>query len=155
MLPYNGLYRVNKKGEFNVPFGRYKKPKICDEDNLYAVSKALHGIGLMCCSFKKAVLGSKEDAFVYFDPPYYPLSKTANFTSYDKQCFPESEQMALRTIFGDLGKRGVKAMLSNSDTPFIRDLYQGFSINQVFAPRRINSKGSGRGNVPELIICNY
>ena len=152
---YNGLYRVNKKGEFNVPFGKYKNPTICDEVNLRAVSGALQNVGLLCQSFKGVFLTAEKNDFVYFDPPYYPISKTANFTAYARGCFPESEQIALRAIFGELTQRGVKAMLSNSDTPFIRETYEGYNIHQVFSSRRINSKGSGRGKISELIICNY
>jgi DNA adenine methylase len=150
---FNGLYRVNSKGEFNVPFGRYKNPTICDEKTLRAASGALKDrVVLAWFDFESAVASAKRGDSVYFDPPYVPLSKTANFTSYSKNGFGEAEHVRLRDCFARLDKRGVHVLLSNSDTPFVRKLYKGFKIEQVEAPRRVNSKASKRGNVGELLI---
>ena len=152
---YNGLYRENRKGEFNVPFGRYKNPTICDEPNLRAVSRALQGVDISNRPFTSILDYAQAGDFVYFDPPYHPLSPTANFTAYDRHGFGPDDQRHLRDVFAALGDRGVRAMLSNSDTPFIRDLYAGFRIDQVFVARAVNSKASGRGKVAEVIVWNF
>lgn len=152
---YNGLYRENRRGEFNVPFGRYKNPTICDEPNLRAASHVLQGIDIARRPFSTALDYAKGGDFVYFDPPYYPISATANFTSYDRDGFGADEQRQLRDVFSALGDNGVRAMLSNSDTPFIRELYDGFPMDQVYVARAVNSKANGRGKVAELIIRNY
>ncbi len=152
---FNGLYRVNKSGQFNVPFGRYTNPTICDEENLRAVSEALRVLGfinLVADNFETAVLGAKAGDAVYFDPPYVPASDTANFTAYTKSGFGPEEQTRLRDVAKDLVYRGAHVLLSNSDTPFVRKLYKGFKIETVEAPRRVNSKGGKRGNVGELLI---
>lgn len=155
---FNGLYRVNSKGGFNVPFGKNKNPLICDEDNLKKVSKALQGIEIKHQDYKEVLKKAKKGDFVYFDPPYYPLSKTASFTSYVKESFLDKEQIELRDTFLELTKRGCFVMLSNSDAPFINKIYSGYKgvrINKVQAGRAINSKGSGRGKVTEVLITNY
>lgn len=155
---FNGMYRVNSKGQFNVPFGRYKNPIICDEGNLRAVSRALKGVEILNADYKVAVSKAKVGDFVYFDPPYYPVSPTSSFTSYTKDGFAEKEQIELRDIFAELSNRGCYVMLSNSDTTFIRDIYsrlKNVTITTVNAGRSINSKVAGRGKITELVITNY
>ncbi|HET7089065.1 MAG TPA: DNA adenine methylase [Anaerolineae bacterium] len=152
---YNGLYRENKSGQFNVPFGRYKNPTICDAVNLREVSRALHGADIARRGYASVLERAQPGDFVYFDPPYHPLSATSSFTAYDRNGFTADDQRGLRDIFGDLARRGVYVMLSNSDTPLIRELYAGFKIERVYASRSINSKGNRRGKITELIIRNY
>jgi DNA adenine methylase len=137
---FNGLYRENSKGEFNVPIGTYKNPKICSPDLLRSVSVALQTAQIKVRPFD-AVLGYAKTAqyFVYFDPPYYPLSHTSSFTAYSRYSFNEDEQTRLRDVFVELTARGVKVMLSNSDCPFIRNLYSNFKIQEISATRAINS----------------
>lgn len=155
---FNGMYRVNSKGGFNVPFGKYTNPLICDEDNLRKVSKALQNIDIKHQDYKEVLKKAKRGDFIYFDPPYYPVSKTASFTSYTAETFLEKEQTELRDTLVDLNKRGCFVMLSNSDTPFINKIYSGIKgvhINKVQAGRAINSNGSGRGKITEVLITNY
>ncbi|MGD1835630.1 MAG: DNA adenine methylase [Nitrososphaeraceae archaeon] len=156
---YNGLYRVNKKGLFNVPIGRYKNPIICDDENLKNVSKILqmHKIKILSIDYKKILLEAKEDDFVYLDPPYKPTSITANFTSYTNNGFTDNDQKDLAKIFKDLANRKCKVLLSNSNTPYILDLYNEFSdnIKLVAVSRLINSKSSYRLGYKELLISNY
>lgn len=152
---FNGLYRENLSGEFNVPFGRYKNPTICDEPNLRAASEILQIAQIECRHYSVVLDRVQSDDFVYFDPPYYPISLTSNFTSYSRGGFSEFDQIQLKSVFEDLQKRGVASLLSNSDTPFIRNLYSEFSKTKVFASRTINSKISSRGKVAELIVRNY
>lgn len=149
---FNGLYRVNRQGRFNVPFGRYANPTICDEENLRAVSQVLRGAMLASIDFQNTILGARKGDAVYFDPPYVPLSATSNFTAYSAGGFGPGVQERLRDCFETLDRRGVHVLLSNSDTPLVRKLYKGFKIETVEAPRRVNSKGSARGNVKELLI---
>jgi DNA adenine methylase len=152
---YNGLYRENRSGQFNVPFGRYKNPTICDEPNLRAVSFELQGVDITCRHFSTALDTAKKGDLVYLDPPYYPLSATAHFTGYSRYGFTEADQIALHDVFVELARRGVSVMLSNSDTPFIRDLYAGYPIHTVMARRAINSKPSKRGKISEVVVCSY
>ncbi len=152
---YNGLYRENRAGQFNVPFGRYANPTICDEPNLRAASAILQQADIARRRFDTILDYAKTGDFVYFDPPYVPLSPTANFTAYDRDGFGPDDQRQLRDVFAELGRRGVRAMLSNSDTPFVRELYRGFPIEQVFAARAVNSKANGRGKVAEVLVLNY
>lgn len=152
---YNGLYRVNRKGEFNVPFGRHKNPTICDAEGLRQASAALQGAALSCCGFRELDKKARRGDFVYLDPPYHPLSKTANFTSYTAGNFGEEEQSQLAGICRNLDGKGAKFMLSNSDTPFIRRLYRGFGMVRIQAARAINSRPERRGKVAELVIRNY
>ena len=159
---YNGLFRQNKKGEFNVPHGRYKNPTICDVQNLREVSLALQGVKLIQADFLQAKSFVQRKSFVYFDPPYRPLSATSNFTSYAKEDFDDADQIRLANFFSDLDKAGASLMLSNSDPKnsdetdnFFDELYGGFSIERVLANRNINRDGKGRGKVTELIIRNY
>ncbi|HHU60742.1 MAG TPA: DNA adenine methylase [Natronincola sp.] len=159
---YNGLFRQNKKGEFNVPHGRYKNPTICDVQNLREVSLALQGVKLIQADFLQAKSFVQRKSFVYFDPPYRPLSATSNFTGYAKEDFDDADQLRLANLFIDLDKAGASLMLSNSDPKnsdetdnFFDELYSGFSIERVLANRNINRDGKGRGKVTELIIRNY
>ncbi|MFA6554214.1 MAG: DNA adenine methylase [Candidatus Paceibacterota bacterium] len=155
---FNGMYRVNSKGGFNVPYGKHTNPLICDQDNLRKVSKALQDIDIKHQDYKAVLKTAKKGDFIYFDPPYYPVSKTASFTSYTAESFLDKEQIELRDTFLELNKRGCYVMLSNSDTPFINKIYSGFKgirINKVEAGRAINSKGSGRGKITEVLITNY
>ena len=152
---FNGLYRVNSKGKFNVPFGRYKNPKFLDEGNLREVHEALKNTEIRLCDFEEGVKGTKKGDFVYFDPPYHPLSITANFTSYTKQSFKEEDQMRLAKTFKRLAKKGVYVMLSNSYTDFIEKLYGEFNLQTVYAKRYINSDPNGRGEIREYLILSY
>jgi DNA adenine methylase len=152
---YNGLYRVNRQGHFNVPFGRYKDPRIVDEANLRAVSDALQGVNLHSDDFERCLEWATAGDLVYLDPPYDPLSATASFTSYTSAAFDEDEQRRLADVYRRLGAAGCRVMLSNSDTALIRELYAGYRIKVLQARRAISSKGSGRGAIPELLILNY
>lgn len=157
---FNGLYRVNKSGQFNVPFGKNKNPLICDELNLRRVSQALKNVTIKHQDYKEVLKKAKKGDFIYFDPPYYPLSKTASFTSYTKDAFLDKEQIELRDVFVELHKRGCFVMLSNSDAPFINNIYseikdKKIQIHKVEAGRAINSKGSGRGKILEVVVTNY
>lgn len=149
---FNGLYRVNSKGGFNVPFGKYTNPTICDEENLRAVSAVLRGVGLLPGDFERSTMRARRGDTVYFDCPYVPVSATASFTAYTKGGFGPETQERLRDVAKRLVDRGVHVLLSNSDTPLVRYLYRGFKIEEVQAPRRVNSKGGKRGNVGELLI---
>lgn len=155
---FNGMYRVNSRGEFNVPFGYSKNPNICDEENLRKISKALKNVEIKHRDYKQVLKKAKKGDFVYFDPPYHPVSKTATFTSYTSNGFSEKDQLELRDIFLELNNRGCFVMLSNSDAPFINDIYSGFKgvrISKVEAGRAINSNGSGRGKITEVLVTNY
>jgi DNA adenine methylase len=151
---YNGLYRVNSKGLFNVPFGRHKNPKICDETNLRSVSQALKKVEIFLGSFEICLDFAKRDDFIYFDPPYFPLSDTALFTSYTKNSFDNSSQIKLFEMFKELNKRGCNLMLSNSYSEFILDLYKDFKIVTLKAKRNINSNSQKRGLINEVLILN-
>jgi DNA adenine methylase len=152
---YNGLYRVNKNGEFNVPFGRYKTTIIYNEENLRKVSLQIQNAEIATADFDIVLKQAKKDDFVYFDPPYQPLSKTAHFTKYAQNGFGEVEQIRLANVFQELDKRGCFLLLTNSDMPFIRDLYKNYNVNVVNARRAINCKPHARKNIKELVIRNY
>jgi len=160
---FNGLYRVNSKGDFNVPFGRYENPNICDEDNLRAVSKLLQGAVITNDDFGVIERQIKTSSFVYFDPPYRPLNKTSNFTSYSVNEFNDSEQKRLSAVFKKLNNIDeVKLMLSNSDPKnedkkdnFFDKLYNGFRIERLKARRMINCDASKRGEINEILVMNY
>jgi DNA adenine methylase len=153
---FNGLYRVNKKGKFNVPLGRYKNPKICDKENLLAVNKVLQwsNAKLLVGDFQETTNDAKKGDFVYFDPPYKPVSSTANFTSYTSSGFSIKEQERLGSWFKKLDERGCKIVLSNSDTEKIWNIYDGFEIERIPTLRAINCKGNSRAGHTELIIHN-
>lgn len=152
---FNGLHRVNARGEFNVPAGRYRNPRILDESLLRAASAELARAELRCQSFEALLSHAKPGDFIYFDPPYEPVSRTANFTAYSQDGFTREDQARLRDVFAALDRRRCKLMLSNSDVPFIRDLYRDFRIDTVAAPRAINCDASRRGLVSELVVRNY
>jgi DNA adenine methylase len=152
---FNGLYRVNSKGQFNVPMGRYKNPAILDEPRLRTASVALQNVRLGVRDVSTVVdLGQAGD-FFYFDPPYVPVSETANFTSYTATNFGEEAQRRLAALFATLSDKGCRCMLSNSYTPLILELYDSFRIETVFASRAINSDAEGRGKVKEVVVLNY
>lgn len=152
---FNGLWRVNRRGGHNVPFGRYKNPKIADEQNLRFVSAALKKAKIMAGDFSLVLDFAKSKDFVYFDPPYHPLSETAKFTGYTADSFGTGDQKRLADVFKMLDQRGCKVMLSNSDTELIRQLYEGFDIQTVLARRAINCCAERRGPINELVIRNY
>jgi len=154
---YNGLYRVNRSGEFNTPHGQYVRPTILDRDVLLAASAALQDVELRHETFEKVCSRAKEGDFVYLDPPYQPLSETANFTAYTVEDFGADQQKALKETFEELTARGVRALLSNSDHPLIRELYSAYDAQTETVPmsRAINSKGAGRKPIDELLIRNF
>ncbi len=152
---FNGLYRVNARGQFNVPLGRYENPLIFDPDRLIPASRALQGVRIEACDFSRWLDEARPGDFFYLDPPYVPVSRTANFTSYAKQGFGLEDQQRLASFVRALVGRGCHVMLSNSDTPVVRELYEGLHIERVWARRAINSKTSRRGAVAEVIIANY
>jgi DNA adenine methylase len=152
---FNGLYRVNRKGEFNVPIGDYKNPVICDSSNLENVSKALSKAIIFAADYSNVTGNAKDGDFVYLDPPYDPVSYTSDFTAYTPNGFGRENQEQLANVFETLASNGCFVLLSNSDTPFIRDLYSDFSIKEVDVQRAINCKGSKRAGHKELLISNY
>jgi len=154
---YNGLYRENRGGRFNVPFGRYKNPKICDEQRLRTASAVLQGINLQEAEFDQAVSNAKPGDFIYLDPPYAPISATSNFTSYNRYNFLAADQRRLADTVHDLTARGCSVMLSNSSAPLVYELYgdRGYHLIKVNSRRNINSNADRRGLVTELLILNY
>lgn len=159
---FNGLFRFNRKGEFNVPAGRYKNPKILDEQNLYQVSKLLQIAEIKNEGFEKVEFDITRNSFVYFDPPYRPISKTAGFTSYSKFKFEDAEQRKLAGLFYRLNQKGIRLMLSNSDPKninindnFFDEIYRDFKISRVPARRMINSDASKRNSINEIVVTNY
>lgn len=154
---FNGLYRVNSKGEFNVPFGDYKNPSIFNRNTLYRASQMLQDAVLRVMTFDKVLDFAGKDDFVYFDPPYIPLSKTSSFTRYSKSEFSIKEQNQLSEVFRALDSMGCFVMLSNSDHSLIRELYRDYDKNIVVvrAKRKINSVGSKRGAINEIVVTNY
>lgn len=149
---YNGLYRVNASGGFNVPIGRYKDPAIVQEDKILAAHSALQGVQLWNKGFDEAALAARKGDFVYFDPPYQPLNATSNFTSYTKDQFGMEQQCHLAEVFKQLVRRGCHVLLSNSDSELVRNLYRDFQQVEIQAPRFINSKAAGRSSIAELLI---
>lgn len=157
---FNGIYRVNSKGEFNVPYVKNKNPLICDELNLRKVSRALQCVEIKHQDYKEALKHAKKGDFIYLDPPYHPLGKTASFTAYTKENFSEKDQIELRDLFFKLHKKGCFVMLSNSDALFIKQIYgelknEGISVHKVHADRAVNSKISARGTINEVVVINY
>jgi DNA adenine methylase len=153
---YNGLFRENSRGEFNVPFGRYKNPNICDAGRLRAAAAALQTAELVAADFATVLQTAVARDFIYLDPPYAPLSATSNFTSYSKDGFGAADQERLAEMVHTLTARGCLVMLSNSNAPLIRDLYPAnqYRLIEVMARRNINSKGARRGPIKELLILN-
>lgn len=159
---FNGLYRVNKKDEFNVPFNNAKKPPICDSTNLRNLSKLIRNVEFICGNYYESEQYIKGKTFVYFDPPYRPLNVTSGFTSYTKFDFNDEDQKKLAEYYSKIDSKNVKLMLSNSNPKntdkqdtFFEDLYVKFNIHEIYAKRMINSKASGRGEISELLITNY
>ncbi|MCC6549013.1 MAG: DNA adenine methylase [Ignavibacteriaceae bacterium] len=159
---FNGLYRVNKNNEFNVPIGSYKKPMICDRENILAVSNALQRVEILCGDYEGTIKFANPMSLFYFDPPYRPLSSTSSFTSYTSEQFNDLEQIRLRNFCDKLDELGVKWILSNSDTKgknpndtFFDDIYSDYIISRVKARRSINANPLKRGELNELIITNY
>ena len=154
---FNGLFRVNNQGQFNVPFGRYKNPNIINEITLKSISKYLNNnnIKILNSDFVDSVKNIRENGFVYFDPPYDPISDSSSFTGYTLNGFNKDEQIRLKKLCDKLNDKGCKFLLSNSATPFILDLYKDYEINIVKASRSINSVGSGRGKINEVLVRNY
>ncbi len=159
---FNGLYRVNKKGEFNVPMGAYKKPKICDEENLKNVSLTLRNVKIVYADYRESEKFIDDKTFVYIDPPYRPLNITSSFTSYTENDFNDKEQIELAEYINVLNKKGAKIVISNSDPKnndiddnFFDELYDNYNINRVKATRMLNSNASLRGAINELLITNY
>ena len=158
---FNGLYRVNSKGKFNVPHGRYTNPKICDEETLRADSAVLQRVEILCGDFSQTGKYADDNVLYYFDPPYRPLTDTSAFTSYAKEGFDDAEQMRLRDFCEQISKHKSLFVASNSDPQnvnnednFFDHLYKRFSIKRVSAARMINSKGNGRGVISEIMISN-
>jgi DNA adenine methylase len=159
---FNGLYRVNSKGEFNSPVGDYENPTICDEQNLFAVHQVLQIAEIKKADFKEIISDLRDNSFVYFDPPYRPISKTANFNAYSKNDFSDNEQIQLAQLFRQLDERGTHVMLSNSDPKnndpadnFFDEIYKDFNILRVPAKRMINSNATKRGAINEIVVTNY
>jgi DNA adenine methylase len=160
---YNGLYRTNKKGEFNVPFGKYKNPKILDQENLIAVANKLKNVNIYCGDFEISKnFPIDEETLIYFDPPYRPISKTSSFTSYSENDFDDNEQIRLKDFFDYVTSKGAKAILSNSDPKnvdpndsFFDKLYKDYIIERILAKRSINSNSKKRGYIREILIRNY
>ena len=158
---FNGLYRVNGKGQFNVPMGAYKNPTICDYENLRNVHEALQGVNIVCGDYSLSKSFIDKDTFVYLDPPYRPISETSAFTSYNSNIFDDNEQIRLAKFIDEIDQMGAKIVLSNSDPKninekdnFFDELYKNYNINRISASRMINSKAERRGKINELLICN-
>ena len=158
---FNGLYRTNRNGQFNVPMGAYKNPSICDEENLRNIHEALQNVTIVCGDYTLARDFIDDKTFVYLDPPYRPISSTSMFTAYNGDIFDDNEQIRLARFIDEISAAGAKIVLSNSDPKnineednFFEELYQNYKINHVQATRAINSKGDKRGKISELLICN-
>ena len=159
---FNGLYRVNKKGGYNVPFGKHEAPTICDAENLIKISAALQNVTMRSCDYHEVVSFADKNTFVYIDPPYRPLNATSGFTSYTEEAFDDQNQIELADVFKELSLKGAKVMLSNSDPHnidendnFFDELYGDYNILRVDSLRSINSVGAKRGKIKELLIKNY
>lgn len=154
---FNGLYRVNSKNQFNVPYGRYKNPQIVDSDLIVSISQYLNEntIHILNGDFEEAVKDVEAGDFVYFDPPYIPLSETSSFTSYTHEGFSYEDQVRLRDTFKKLDEKGAYVMLSNSSSPLVGELYKDFNIHKVSATRTNGAKSSSRGKIDEIIVTNY
>ena len=159
---FNGLYRVNKKGLFNVPMGAYKNPMICDENNLKAVSEKLQRVTIVCGDYRKSEDFIDENTFVYFDPPYRPITDTASFTAYTENLFDDEEQIELARFVDAMHRKGAKVVISNSDPKnsnteddFFDNIYSAHKIKRVEATRMINCNSEARGKIKELLISNF
>ena len=159
---FNGLYRVNKDGKFNVPVGSYKNPTICDEKNLKNLSKLIQNVQFQYGDYRKSMEYVTENTFVYFDPPYRPLNITSGFTSYTKEDFNDDNQRELAKFYRELNEKNAKLMLSNSNPKninqedrFFDNIYQDFNIDEIYASRMINANSKGRGKISEILVTNY
>ena len=159
---FNGLYRVNKEGKFNVPMGNYKNPTICDEENLRNLSDLIQNVQFQYGDYRRSMEYVTENTFVYFYPPYRPLNVTSGFTSYTKEDFNDDNQRELATFYRELNDRNAKLMLSNSnpkntnqEDTFFDNIYQGFNIDEIYASRMINANSNGRGKISEILVTNY
>lgn len=152
---FNGLYRVNKSGQFNVPFANYKNPNIVQAERLLAASNTLSETKVFNASFEKVLVKAKAGDFIYLDPPYYPKDVYSDFKRYNKEQFYKNDHERLAELYNELSDRGCYVMLSNSDTPFTRNLYKKWRVDTVYAKRMINSDSSKRGEVTEIIVTNY
>lgn len=159
---FNGLYRVNKAGKFNVPMGSHKNPTICDEENLRNLSKLIQNVQFQYGDYKRSMEYVTENTFMYFDPPYRPLNVTSGFTSYTKEDFNDDNQRELAEFYRELNEQNVKLMLSNSnpkntnkEDTFFDNIYQGFNIDEIYASRMINANSKGRGKISEILVTNY
>ncbi|MGM9561061.1 MAG: DNA adenine methylase [Phascolarctobacterium sp.] len=159
---FNGLFRVNKKGLFNVPMGSYKNPMICDEKNLRAVSEKLQNVTIVCGDYRKSASFIDDSTFVYFDPPYRPITETASFTAYTENLFNDKEQIELARFVDDMHRKGAKVVVSNSDPKnsnieddFFDNIYSSHKIKRVEATRMINCNSEARGKIKELLISNF
>ncbi len=159
---FNGLFRVNRKGAFNVPMGAYKNPMICDETNLRAVSEKLQNVTIVCGDYRDSADFIDEHTFVYFDPPYRPLTETSSFTAYTENLFSDGEQIELARFVDAMDKKGAKIVVSNSDPKnanvedeFFDEIYSSHTIKRVEASRMINSNSAARGKIKELLISNF
>lgn len=159
---FNGLYRVNKSGKFNVPVGSYKNPTICDEENLRNLSELIQNVQFQYGDYRRSMEYVTENTFVYFDPPYRPLNVTSGFTSYTKEDFNDDNQRELAEFYRELNEQNAKLMLSNSnpkntnkEDTFFDNIYQGFNIDEIYASRMINANSKGRGKISEILVTNY
>ena len=159
---FNGLYRVNKAGKFNVPMGSHKNPTICDEENLRNLSKLIQNVQFQYGDYKRSMEYVTENTFMYFDPPYRPLNVTSGFTSYTKEDFNDENQKELAEFYRELNEQNAKLMLSNSnpkntnkEDTFFDNIYQGFNIDEIYASRMINANSKGRGKISEILVTNY
>ena len=159
---FNGLFRVNKKGLFNVPMGSYRNPMICDEENLRAVSEKLQNVKIVYGDYRESADFIDSDTFVYFDPPYRPITDTASFTAYTENLFNDEEQIELAGFVDDMHKKGAKIVISNSDPKnsntedgFFDNIYSSHKIKRVEATRMINCNSEARGKIKELLISNF
>ncbi len=152
---FNGVYRINRHGQFNVPIGSSLNRLICDEHTIRSVSKNLKNTQITCADFSDALQKARKGDFVYIDPPYFPVSKYSDFTRYTKEKFYKQDQERLKEAVDMLDKRGCKVMLSNSDCDFIRVLYRSYTVHKVYSARTLNADKAKRGKIPELVIRNY
>ena len=159
---FNGLYRVNKAGKFNVPMGSHKNPTICDEENLRNLSKLIQNVQFQYGDYKRSMEYVTENTFMYFDPPYGPINVTSGFTSYTKEDFNDDNKTELAEFYRELNEQNVKLMLSNSnpkntnkEDTFFDNIYQGFNIDEIYASRMINANSKGRGKISEILVTNY
>lgn len=152
---YNGMYRENSSGGFNIPFGKRKQPIICDSENLKLVSKVLKQIDIKCGSYEQALKDAKAGDFIYLDPPYEPINGTSNFTEYQAGGFVKDDQRKLSKVYRELSAKGCLVMMSNSTADLVYELYADFYINKITVSRGISATNSGRGKIEELIITNY